>query len=437
MEFHVTLTDAALDRIMRQLAQAPNWPVIVPAGLSRLPGRVEWLVGPAERPSREGGAAAVVLAGDLGRLAELRPSWVAGLARSPGVPAAVLALGQGAAAGQLAGFCRPAAEQLAPLDGVTWIGEGLSRFALRAAAAAPAVAAGPQALPNGAVPAPEVVWSRTRGALTPAVWERVRDLHVCLVGAGRSGSVLAEALVRLGIRRLTLLDPDRVEHHNFGEMLGLGQGWADVGRLKVEALAAALDRQVLFARPTIVPLPETVRSLTALVAIKEADLLITALDNPAAREAAAGLAACYLKPHLDVGSGILQGPDPYLDRRMGLDVRLALPGNCLRCLGGLGRLPRPARPAREARRGADAWQAERAGSLRSLNGTGAYLLLRLLEDFLAGRVRHSAWLHMEFSTQGIPLLEERTLPAMASCPICACCGQGDQGLAELPAMDDG
>ncbi len=58
-------------------------------------------------------------------------------------------------------------------------------------------------------------WSRTIGALGGEdVWQRLIRLRVAVIGCGRSGSITALSLARLGLRHLTLIDPDMVELHN-------------------------------------------------------------------------------------------------------------------------------------------------------------------------------------------------------------------------------
>src|SRR5262249_4104834 len=75
-------------------------------------------------------------------------------------------------------------------------------------------------------------WSRTIGALGEETWARLTNLHSAVVGVGRSGSVLAEAIANgWGVERLSLIDPDLIEIHNLGEMLGVTA--ADRGRPKV------------------------------------------------------------------------------------------------------------------------------------------------------------------------------------------------------------
>ncbi len=163
-------------------------------------------------------------------------------------------------------------------------------------------------------------------------------------------------------------------------------------------------------------------------------MVICCVDNPTARLATAFLAALYLKPLLDIGTGILRTPD---GRRMGADVRLVLPGHCLLCLGGIpGMEEAPARlQGWHAGDALDsdpvAWWRQRAGSLRSLNQLAAAAALRLLEELARGTLRRSTWLHFEFSEEGIPALEERLAERDLSCGLCALSAAGDAGLGSL------
>jgi sulfur carrier protein ThiS adenylyltransferase len=74
-----------------------------------------------------------------------------------------------------------------------------------------------------------------QAALVPP--ERLVDVAVTVVGVGAIGRQVALQLAALGVRRLQLVDFDRVEPTNLTT-----QGYlaADVGRLKVEATAAAI-----------------------------------------------------------------------------------------------------------------------------------------------------------------------------------------------------
>jgi hypothetical protein len=251
----------------------------------------------------------------------------------------------------------------------------------------------------GALPersyAAEERWSRIAGALGDYAWRRLCQLHYLIIGCGRNGSLLAHALVRMGARRLSLIDPDTVELANLD-----GDGYLPdhITRPKADALAESLRA----VNPTIEaqPLAYSVSDSRILPAAREADVLITAVDDDGARWAAAHLAVLYLKPLLDVGTGVLttESGEPLL----GADIRWIVPGEgCLLCMGGVANLQqvevvRQGLYAEQQYRAQRHWRRERLGSLRSLNMMATGLALRMLEDYLAMRLPTSRWLRLVY-----------------------------------------
>ena len=241
--------------------------------------------------------------------------------------------------------------------------------------------------------AAEERWSRVAGALGDYAWRRLCQLHYLIVGCGRNGSLLSHALVRTGARRLTLVDPDTTELCNLD-----GDGYLPdhITRPKADALAESLRA----VNPTIEaqPLAYSVSDSRILPAAREADVLITAVDDDGARWAAAHLAVLYLKPMLDVGTGVLatESGEPLL----GADIRWIVPGEgCLLCMGGVANLQqvevvRQGLYAEQQYRAQRHWRRERRGSLRSLNMIATGLALRMLEDYLAMRLPTSRWLRL-------------------------------------------
>tara|TARA_R110000868_G_scaffold148357_3_gene370205 strand:- start:3682 stop:4365 length:684 start_codon:yes stop_codon:yes gene_type:complete len=71
-----------------------------------------------------------------------------------------------------------------------------------------------------------------------AVWyENVSKLNVMIVGVGATGSYAALFASRLGIKSITLIDPDKVEFHNgFSQLFQK----SDIGQNKVEAIKKLL-----------------------------------------------------------------------------------------------------------------------------------------------------------------------------------------------------
>jgi molybdopterin/thiamine biosynthesis adenylyltransferase len=119
--------------------------------------------------------------------------------------------------------------------------------------------------------------ARYRGAEAVA---KLAAARVCLLGAGAVGSNLAETLARQGVRRLRVVDRDRVEPHNTATQV---YGTEDAGALKTDAL-----KERIF-RATGVEIEGVAKELTAANArklMKEVDLVVDGFDNSASRRAA-------------------------------------------------------------------------------------------------------------------------------------------------------
>ncbi|TVR62687.1 MAG: ThiF family adenylyltransferase [Candidatus Competibacteraceae bacterium] len=263
-------------------------------------------------------------------------------------------------------------------------------------------------------------WSRIAGALGATIHARLRATRFAVVGCGRTGSLVASTLARMGVADLTLIDPDGVELHNLDAMDGVH--YTDLGRTKVHALA---DHLRLFACGVPHPLPQAVTTSTAIAALRATDFVCCCVDEAIARLATTALATLFLKPLLDIGVGIRR-TDGRLDRAA--DVRLILPGErrCLFCFGGIAERERMLPLIGGEPAPAD-WRARRAGSLRSLNQIAAHLGVGMIEDLAAERLDHSQWLRLRYAG-ALPGIEPLTADPDPECPICALAGNGDAGL---------
>jgi hypothetical protein len=276
-------------------------------------------------------------------------------------------------------------------------------------------------------------WSRLIGVIGAQTWERLRTCRFVVVGCGRSGSLIATTLARMGVDELALVDPDRVELHNLDAMDGVGL--EALGHAKVEAIANALSS--VWPALRTYTCSSSITALNTLPLIKRSQVMISCVDDDGARWAASVLATLYLKPLLDIGTGVFGAGQ---DRELGVDVRLIVPGEgCVLCCGGLARAEQMATLRNSytdevrARTNRD-WRRERAGSLRSLNQIAAGLGIRMLEDFFAARTSGSRWVRLTFDSRGEPTLESLTPRAVAGCRLCDLHGMGDTGLTELPYL---
>lgn len=134
--------------------------------------------------------------------------------------------------------------------------------------------------------------------------QRYRDLApvagqlVTICGAGALGANLAEALARMGLRQLRVIDRDKIAAHNLST-----QPWAqqDVGAAKVRVLAASLSRAVaarLDAHYTELT-PQNARRL-----LQGSAVVVDAFDNIPSRAAVSAAAEALGVPCLHVALGL-------------------------------------------------------------------------------------------------------------------------------------
>lgn len=153
-------------------------------------------------------------------------------------------------------------------------------------------------------------------------FDAVRGATAVVIGCGSLGSVVAEQLVRAGVPRLVLIDPDRVEAHNLTRTVF---GLDDVGDLKVDALARRLrginPRVALELHDWMVD-PSAVDKLSEIVA--DADIVLGMADSPKAMAIVDVVLHEQDKP--GVFAGVYRGG-------IGADIVTVLPGltACYRC----------------------------------------------------------------------------------------------------------
>lgn len=107
--------------------------------------------------------------------------------------------------------------------------------------------------------------------------EKLGTAKITLCGAGALGSLLADNLVRQGVRQLTVIDDDRIELHNVGTQL---YGRGDIGAFKVDVLRAHCFRA---AAVEITTHNKRLDERTVKKFLRGADLVLDTFDNSASR----------------------------------------------------------------------------------------------------------------------------------------------------------
>ena len=124
-------------------------------------------------------------------------------------------------------------------------------------------------------------------------------LRVGIVGLGSVGSIVAEAIARIGVANITLIDPDRVEEHNLDRLLHATE--SDIGRFKVELAGREIRRRSTSEDVKVVTCPRSVHDRRAYEAAIDCDILFSCVDRPVARDVLNYIAYAHLVPVIDGG----------------------------------------------------------------------------------------------------------------------------------------
>lgn len=170
---------------------------------------------------------------------------------------------------------------------------------------------------------------------TATVWgeanhEKLARVRVGIVGLGSVGSIVAEALARMGLQRFVLIDFDDVQPHNLDRLQYATE--SDVGRLKVEVAALRMRAIATASAVDVLPVPYSIAEEPGYRAALDCDVLFSCVDRPRARHILNHFAYSHLIPVIDGGIEVRFKRG----RFSGVDWQLqtAAPGRpCLECLG--------------------------------------------------------------------------------------------------------
>ena len=141
---------------------------------------------------------------------------------------------------------------------------------------------------------------RTIQAFGELTYDRLSQLSVGVVGCSGTGSPVIEQLVRLGVGKLVLVDPDVVEMKNLNRILNTTKEDAQQGKSKVLTLADAIKKIGL---GTVVDgwqvnLYDDVDALKTLI---KCDVVFGCMDSVDGRHLLNQLSSFYLIPYFDLG----------------------------------------------------------------------------------------------------------------------------------------
>jgi molybdopterin-synthase adenylyltransferase len=127
--------------------------------------------------------------------------------------------------------------------------------------------------------------SRTVAAWGPQIQGQLARLKIGVVGAGSVGSIIAEALARMGIMHIKVMDFDSVETVNRDRLLFSTRRDAQLRRSKVEVLGRALHKSATAADFQLDQLEWSVVEDAGFKAALDCDVLFSCVDRPWPRNA--------------------------------------------------------------------------------------------------------------------------------------------------------
>ena len=171
------------------------------------------------------------------------------------------------------------------------------------------------------------MFDRSVRAFGSAVQQAIGMLKIAIVGAGGTGSAIAEQIVRLGARDLLLVDADTLSASNVTRVYGSTPAQVDEPKVMVlsqhlHTIAPDLRCRAINGMCTSEPVA---RELAGV------DLIFGCTDDNAGRLVLSRLSTYYLVPVIDVGVLLSSDED---DQLTGIDGRVTIlaPGNaCLLC----------------------------------------------------------------------------------------------------------
>lgn len=140
---------------------------------------------------------------------------------------------------------------------------------------------------------------RTRQAFGKGTTELLSSLTIGIAGVSGTGSIVAEQLFRLGVKRLVLVDDDSVEEVNLGRILNASKSDTLCHKNKAEMLKEKYDRIGLECE--IIAVPTVITGKHALRCLSQCDILFGCLDSADGRMQLNRIGTFYTIPVIDVG----------------------------------------------------------------------------------------------------------------------------------------
>lgn len=125
----------------------------------------------------------------------------------------------------------------------------------------------------------------------------ISNLHVGLVGAGGTGSAVAEQLIRLGVGLITVCDFDKLDTTNVHRVYGSCMDLAGLSKVELVARQAA----AIGTGTRVRAIDGSISSMKIAAALRDCDLIIACTDDQLGRMILNQLSLYYYIPVIDTG----------------------------------------------------------------------------------------------------------------------------------------
>jgi len=145
---------------------------------------------------------------------------------------------------------------------------------------------------------------------------KLHHLSVAIVGCSGTGSPVIEQLVRLGVGKIILIDPDNVEKKNLNRITNSTMQDAVLGLKKVMVIKKAID-QIGLGTKVIALANNLYDDIEIVKIIATADVIFGCVDSIDGRHLLNQIATFYLIPFLDIGIKLTSDGKGGIDQIMG------------------------------------------------------------------------------------------------------------------------
>ncbi len=173
-------------------------------------------------------------------------------------------------------------------------------------------------------------FDRQRLALGDEGQRALRSLHVAIVGLGGTGSVSFVQLVHLGVRRITVIDADRVENSNVSRIFGATSHDAGVA-WKVDVAARYAESVGLGTEVTVIR--GQLGTDVSVSEIESCDIVLSCVDQHLPRALLNRLAYDKAIPIIDMGNVFRTNSSGRITAGAGRVVIVGPERPCLACWG--------------------------------------------------------------------------------------------------------